>query len=364
MSHPPEPPNSPQPGQPDEEAGKPTLFYSGQPNQTPGAPPEPPAPGQLYPAEQATHLYSGQQPTPGQAYPADQATHLYTGQQSMPGQQPTPGQAYPADQATHLYTGQPYPSEQPTQQISDPQQPYTAAPQAYSQNQPYTPGPQPYAAADQGYPPPGQYPPGQPGPYTMGQYPQTQGYPPGQIPPGQIPPYGTGGPSGSGGGGTNIPLIIAVALVGLIVVGVAGYFILRPSHHSDNNVATGTSTSSAPETTTSDMPTTTTEMPTTAANVWIAAIYNENTHQVSWAKSTIGSADAQLRAENECGTGCGNAAWAENECIAIAIGGGDGWGSSGGTTAIDAQNKAINIAETKYNVQGPFHTWSKCTTDN
>ncbi|WP_067897138.1 DUF4189 domain-containing protein [Nocardia vaccinii] len=327
MSYPPQSP------QPDGEAAKPTIHYSGPPDQAPG----------------------GSYPPPGQSAPDNPTQQLG---------QSAPGIPYPADQATQMFAGQ----QQP---------PYTAPPQPYTPEQPYAAPAQPYAG-DQGYPqaqypggqgyPPGQYPSGQGYPqYTPEQqYPPTQGYPPGQIPPGQIPPYGTGGGPGSGGGGgTNIPLVIAAVVIALIVVGVGGYFLLRP-HHSENNVATGTSTteeSSTTTETTTTAPETTTTVPA-PADEWIAATYNADTHQVSWAKSSIGSDDASSRANSQCGTNCQPATWAKNGCVAIAVGERDGWAGSWGATASEAESKAISSAQTNFKVSGPFHTWSKCASDS
>lgn len=292
--------------------------------------------------------------------------------------------------------------QQPEQGQYPPQQPYTAQPQGYTpQQQPYTLPEQQVGA--QGYPP-AQYPTGQaypeaqyPGqggqPYQEGQYPgqtgpaypeaqypaqpypQTQGYPPGQIPPGNIPPgymppYGPGGP-GNGGRGGMIALIIGAVVLALVVVGVGGYFLLRPSSSAHSVADDTTSETTEPETTPETTTETTTEEPTTTeapapppapVNHWIAATFNSGNGNIYWAWSTIGSADASARAQSDCGGSCPTPAWQENGCLGFALGQGGGWGSLGAATNSAAESAAITEAQ-NHHVAGPYRTWSKCSND-
>ncbi|WP_067868193.1 DUF4189 domain-containing protein [Nocardia vermiculata] len=290
----------------------------------PGGPVAPPT--QAYPAGQPappTQAYEGQQPPPGYpgGYPADGS--------GDPTVQAGPGYAGGAQ-----YGAQPYGAD-PNQQPPG-----------------YGPG--------QGYPPPG------PG-YPDGGYPGGPQYPP-QYP---YPPA----PPGNSGNGKVIGIIAAILIPILGIAAVIGVRVLRnQSHHTSTDAAADHSTSST-YSTSSPAPTTDYETPTSEyappppppppapADVWIAAGYNTNTGKVTWARSSVSSDDATEQVANHCPDCAKPAAWARNACVAVVVGAGNGWASTWGTTAEEAESKAVTSAQDNYGVSGPFDTWSKCTED-
>ncbi|NKY44567.1 DUF4189 domain-containing protein [Nocardia cerradoensis] len=240
--------------------------------------------------------------------------------------------------------------------------------------------------AGQGYPAGVPYPgdPNQPPMY--GQAYPPGGYPEGGYPGGQSyaqpypdPQYGgqpypyPGAPQQNSGGG-KVLAIVAAVVAAVLVLGAVVAVIVVHNHNknSDTDAAAQQSTTTRPSPTysTSTAPTTreTTRYappppPATPADVWIAAGYDADTGKVTWARSTVSSDDATNQVQTRC-PGCAQpAAWARNACVAVVVGQNNGWASTWGTTAEEAESKAVTSAQDNYGVTGPFNKWSKCATE-
>jgi len=216
--------------------------------------------------------------------------------------------------------------------------------------------------------PPGGYPEGG----YSGAQPYPQPYPDPQYGGAQPYPY-PGAPQPNSGGG-KVLAIVAAVVVAVLVLGAVVAVIVVHNHNKNNDTdaAADRSTSAGPSPTysTSTAPTTreTTRNappppPPTPADVWIAAGYDVDTGKVTWARSTVSSDDATNQVQTRC-PGCAQpAAWARNACVAVVVGQNNGWASTWGTTAEEAESKAISSAQDNYGVSGPFNKWSKCATE-
>jgi serine/threonine-protein kinase len=219
------------------------------------------------------------------------------------------------------------------------------------------PTPPPFAAASipSPYQPPPAGPTGPGGTGVAGGPPPWQPYASGPMPSAQPPQRNW------------VPIIIAGAVAFLLVLGgaVAIVLLTNKSGNDKNNAATQTGTtantttaeSSEPETTTNE--TTASRPPVTASGKWVVIAYSPATGVFGWSTNGGTKDDASNMAMNACkqygGTDCQLAAWAPDNCVAVARSD-TNWHGGLGPTIQAAESSAI--ADNK----GGTIVVSKCST--
>jgi len=151
-------------------------------------------------------------------------------------------------------------------------------------------------------------------------------------------------------------------------VAVIAAVVLTRSHHNENNTASNTPTTSkttsettaeSTETPTTTLTTASSQPPVIAGAKWVVIVYSGATGAFGWANGASTKDDASNTAMNFCkqygGTDCKLAAWAVDECAALARSDTSWHGGTGPT--IDAAEKDA-ISENK----GGTIVVSKCST--